>query len=226
LFAADWANIEFGPGTTLTVTAVFSDGTTASAATVVPAAPEPPTLALTYDGKLADRVGGGSTALGPDGAHDGTLTLSLAPVGGRTITRLQLQSSAPGTWDTDAATGAWALGISTTLNGALLNDPVTMGVNVFVADGGSLRLFAADWANIEFLPGTTLTVTAVFSDGTTAAAATVAAATPAPPSLRVTYDGKLADRVGGGSTALGPDGAFDGTLTVSLAAVGGRTITR
>jgi hypothetical protein len=226
LFAADWGNIEFVPGTTLTVTAVFSDDATASATTVVPAGPAPPSLALTYDGKLADRVGQSNTALGPDGAFDGTLTVRLSAVGGRTITRLQLQSSTPGGWDTDAATGAWALGVATSLTGGLLNDPGTIGVNVFVADGGTLRLFAADWANIEFVPGTTLTVTAVFSDGTTASAATVAAAMPAPPSLTVTYDGKLADRVGQSSTALGADGAFDGTLTVHLSAVGGRTITR
>ena len=45
-----------------------------------------------------------------------------------------------------------------------------MAVNFTVADGGSFRLFAADFANIEFVPGVTLTVTAVFSDGSTAQA--------------------------------------------------------
>src|SRR5262249_4777714 len=50
--------------------------------------------------------------------------------------------------------------------------------------------------------------------------------TPAsPPALTLTYNGKLRDRVGQGNTALAPDGAFDGTLTATLSATGGRTIT-
>jgi hypothetical protein len=120
---------------------------------------------VTYTGKLRDRVGQSSVALGADGALDGTLTVTLSAAGGRTITSLQLQSSAPGSWDTDGGTGAWVLGVASTLDGPLLNDPGTMSINFTVADGGSFRLFAADWANIEFVPGATLTVTAAFSDG-------------------------------------------------------------
>src|SRR5204862_246890 len=121
---------------------------------------------------------------------------------------------------------AWVLGVATTLDGALLNDPSTMAVSFPVGDGGSFRLFAADWADIEFVPGTTLTLTAVFSDGTSASAATVAVAAPSAPSLALTYNGKLRDRVGPGSLGLGADGALDGTLTVTLSAAGGRTVTR
>ena len=43
--------------------------------------------------------------------------------------------------------------------------------------------------------------------------------------MSLTYNGKLRDRVGQGNTALSADGAMDGTLTVTLNATGGRTIT-
>jgi len=228
LFAADYADTEFVPGTTLTVTVTFSDATTAAVSLVVAAdaSANPPSIAVTYDGKLRDRVGAGSLALGADGAPDGTFTVTLSAAGGRTIAHVQLQSSASGIWDTTGATGFWVVGVAGTLDGALLNDPVTMAVNFPVADGGSFRLFAADYAGIEFVSGATLTVTVVFSDGSTASATTVAGATAAPPSLAVTYSGKLRDRVGQSSVALGADGALDSTLTVTLSATGGRTITR
>src|SRR6266403_1809627 len=140
--------------------------------------------------------------------------------------RLRLQSSAPGTWDTDAATPAWVLGAATTLDGALLNDPATMAVNFAVPDGGSFQLFAADFAGIEFAIGVTLRLTATFSDGTTATAVTVATAiVPTnPPSLTLTYNGLLQDRVAPSSLGVAPDGALDGTLTATLSAPGGRTI--
>src|SRR5207248_8074479 len=175
------------------------------------------TLAATYYCKLRDRVSQGSRALGADGALDGTLTVSLSAPGGRTITRLQLQSSAPGTWDTDTTTSAWVLGVATTLDGALLNDPATMAVNFRVADGDGFQLFAADWADVEFVPGTTLTVTATFSDGTTASGTTVADQ----PTITLSYNGKLRDRVAQGNLGLGSDGAPDGTFTVTLSAAGG-----
>jgi hypothetical protein len=59
-------------------------------------------------------------------------------------------------------------GVASTLDGALLNDPTTMAVNFTVADGGSFYLFAADYANIEFVSGVTLALTALFSDGSSA----------------------------------------------------------
>ncbi len=177
LFAANYADREFIAGTTLTVTAVFSDGTSASANTIVEVLPPPPSLTLSYDGKLLDRVGASNVGLGADGALDGTFTVTLNGPG-RTLTHLQLQSSAPGTWNTDAATGAWVLGVAPTLGGALLNDPATMAVNFVAFGGGSFRLFAADWADREFVPGTTLTLTAVFLDGTTATATAIVPTNP------------------------------------------------
>jgi hypothetical protein len=64
------------------------------------------------------------------------------------------------------------VGVAATLDGALLNAPGTMAVNFPVADGGSFVLFAADYLEGEFLAGNTLTLTATFSDGSTASAST------------------------------------------------------
>jgi hypothetical protein len=116
---------------------------------------------------LRDRVSPGTLGLAADGAFDGTLTVTLSGPSPLTVTRLQLQSSAPGSWDTDAASPAWALGVAATLDGPLLNDPGPAAVNLAVPDGGSLRLFAADYADLEFVPGATLTVTATLADGST-----------------------------------------------------------
>jgi hypothetical protein len=91
-----------------------------------------------------------------------------------------------------------------------------------VADGGSFVVFASDYQNLEFVPGRTLTLTATFSDGSTATATTLVAA---PLTLTLAYNGKLRDRVGQDNTALAPDGALDATLTATLRASGGRTIT-
>ena len=116
------------------------------------------------------------------------------------------------------------LAVATSLDGALLNNPGNMAVNFSVANGGSFIVFAADYQSMEFLAGRTLTLTATFSDGSTATAATTVAA-PAPATLTLAYNGKLRDRVGQGNTALGPDGVPDGTLTATLSASGGRTVT-
>ena len=61
--------------------------------------------------------------------------------------------------------------MATTLNGTLLNNPTTAAVNFAVSNGGTFVLFASDYAGIEFVSGATLTLTAAFSDGTTASAA-------------------------------------------------------
>ena len=111
-----------------------------------------PPSALTYNGKLRDRVGQGDTALAPDGTLDGTLTATLSASGGRTITALRLDSNAPGDWET-TANPYWILGAATSLDGALLNNPGNMAVNFPVANGGSFVVFAADYQNTEFLAG-------------------------------------------------------------------------
>ena len=74
----------------------------------------PATLTLAFNGQLRDRVGQGNVAVGADGALDGTLTATLSAPGGRTVTGLRLDSSAPGTWDTTSESIFWALGAATT----------------------------------------------------------------------------------------------------------------
>ncbi|PYO21415.1 MAG: hypothetical protein DMD85_14135 [Candidatus Rokuibacteriota bacterium] len=138
--------------------------------------PAPATLALTFNGKLRDRVGGGDTALVGDGAVDATMTLTLSAAGGKTITALQLQNGIGGGWDTTPNI-SWVLGVASSLDGALLNNAATTAVNMFVPDGGSLRLFASDYNGGQgFAGGLMLTVTATFSDGTSAVATTVTTA--------------------------------------------------
>src|SRR3989442_6005267 len=84
-----------------------------------------------------------------------------------------LSNGIGGTWDTTAPNAAWVLGVAPSLDGALLNNATTMAVNATVADGGSLTLFASDYnGGMGFAPGRTLTVTATFSDGSSAQAVT------------------------------------------------------
>src|SRR5438477_10455316 len=135
------------------------------------------TVTLVYNGKLRDRVGGGDTSRTGDGLADGTLTLTLNAIGGRTVTALQVSIGIGGAWDTTSPNSAWLLGVALSLDGALLNNPTTMAVNQMVLDGGSLRLFASDYGGgLGFAPGTTLTVSATFSDGTSAQAVTTTSA--------------------------------------------------
>jgi hypothetical protein len=154
----------------LTVTATFSPGPAPTAGVTA--------LSLAYNGKVRDRVGQGEAALAPDGALDAALTVTLSGSGGRTVTGLLLTSnwsSWPGTWRSSSpGTGNWVLAAAATLDEPLLNAPGTMAVNFPVADGGSFVVFAADYLGGEFLPGNTLTVTATFSDGSTATAVTTA----------------------------------------------------
>src|SRR5207247_6533683 len=149
-------------------------GTLPSGFTVVSVPPA--TVTLAYNGKLRDRVGQGETALRADGALDATLTATGSGSGGRTVTGLRLDSnwaSAPGVWLTSSpGTGHWVLAAAPTLDGAVLNAAGTLAVNFPVADGGSFVVFAADYLGSEFLPGRTLTLTATFSDGSTATAST------------------------------------------------------
>jgi len=277
--------------------------------------PAPATLTLVFSGRLRDKVGGGDTALAGDGAADGTMTLTLGAAGGKTVTALQLSNGIGGVWDTTAPNAAWVLGVATSPDGALLNNPTTTAINQAVPDGGSLTLFASDYnAGQGFATGRTLTVTATFSDGTSAqatttvttVAVTVTAVTPnqamrgstvpvtidgtgfvtgasvsagagitvtnialvsstrltasfvidgaatggardvtvSTPSsgggsllngftvnvpvtaaITLAYNGKLRDAVGGGDMWLGGDSSLDATMTLTLSAPGGKTVT-
>ena len=153
------SNVSVGSATQLTATLTLAGGATPGARNVTVTNPERScrhadrrlhgrerrarTLTLAYNGMLRDRVGQGDTALGSDGALDGTLTATLSATGGRTITALRLDSTRdPGTWDTTGGNGSWVLAVAPSLDGALLNAPGTMAVNFPVANGGSFVLFA------------------------------------------------------------------------------------
>ena len=110
-------------------------------------------LSLAYHGKIRDRVGQGNAAVSADGAMDGTLTVTLNATGGRTITGLRLDSTGPGTWDTDGGNAFWVLAVAATVDGALINNWSSMAVNFTVANGGTFVLFASDVANIQFATG-------------------------------------------------------------------------
>jgi len=123
-----------------------------------------PCLSLSYNGKLRDRVGIGTTALTPDSQLDGVLTLRSTAVSGfRTVTGLELRAGAF-IWDTVASTSSPAIGVASTLDGPLLNNP-DASVNFPLAAGAAVTLFVADPGVV---PPVTLTLTVRFSDGSTA----------------------------------------------------------
>src|SRR5262249_57232645 len=90
------------------------------------------------------------------------------------------------------------------------------------SDGASVAIVPAHYKTPAPLPARPHPLPPPSPAGTTATAVT---AVPVSPILTLTYNGKLRDRVGQGNTALAPDGSPDGTLTATLSAAGGRTIT-
>ena len=135
--------------------------------------PPPPTLSLTFLGKLRDKVGASSSAFAPDTKLDGTFQVTvLAGSGPRTVTNLELRRSGSiDTWDSNSASSPWALGAAASLDGALLN-AANGTVNFAVADGGSFFVFASDYNPSPFVSGQTFTVTASFADGSVVTVAT------------------------------------------------------
>lgn len=132
----------------------------------------PPFVTLAWEGLVRDRVGQGKLALAPDGALDGTLTVTLGSSVGLTVTALKLNSYLPdgttvGTWDTDINSTYFVLGASTGLDDPLLNDPANASVNFVVAEGGVFVVFASDFQDMEFLSGNTLELTASLVDTST-----------------------------------------------------------
>ena len=134
-------------------------------------AQNPATLSLHYEGTLRDRVGQAEFNLNPDGQLDGVFTVTLVPgSGNRTITRLQLnRAGQAGIWNTQANDGFWSLGAATTLDSPLLN-AADDSVNFAVSDGGSFKIFAADFAGLMFVPGSSFMLRVNFADTSTASA--------------------------------------------------------
>jgi subtilisin family serine protease len=225
VFASDVSPSLFGAGGSFTVTAQFSDGSSASAsATIVP--PPGPSVTLAWVGKARDRVGQGTVALGADGAQDGAFVLTMgAGSGARTISQLELRrSDGAGIWDTSASSAYWILGAAAGLDGALLNAG-DGSVSIAVTGGTAIHVFASDVTPTLFATGGSFTITARFADGSSAtASATVTP--PAGPSLAMTWVGKARDRVGQGNTDLSGDGQLDGTFQITVGAgSGARTVT-
>jgi hypothetical protein len=121
-------------------------------------------LTVSFNGKIRDRVQPGDTGLTPDGALDGTFTVTLpAGSGNRTVTSLELRSSNGGVWDTQP-NGFWALGAANSLDGSLLNAG-NATVSFLVTDGGSFNIFASDSGSTYFNSGIGHTLTVIFDVG-------------------------------------------------------------
>ena len=127
-------------------------------------------IALSFNGQIRDRVGGGETALSADGQMDGTFTVTLsAGSGNRTVTRLDLARAGEGNWDTQPNNGFWVLGAASTLDAALFN-AANGTVNFPLTAGSSFNIFASDFEGAMFVAGSSFTLTASFADGSTATA--------------------------------------------------------
>jgi len=148
----------------------FSGGNGASVSLTGTAA-FPANIALAFNGKQRDRVGGGDAAITPDGSLDATLTVTLQPgSGNRTVSQLELKRADNGgiLWNTVPGDAKWVLGAAASLDSSLLN-AANGSVSFNVADGGSFNIFASDSNNSLFPSGVSLVVTAKFSDGSEAA---------------------------------------------------------
>jgi len=128
-----------------------------------------PSLTLSYNGKIRDKVGLGDTALSPDGAMDGTFTVTVPSGGGtKTVNSLELRNSANGVWDTKPFNGYSALGAANSLNGSMLNNSDS-SVNFSVKAGASFNVFGSDFNNSHFNSETTFLIAVKFTDGSRAA---------------------------------------------------------
>src|SRR5216117_1459649 len=183
-------------------------------------APPPPTLGLAFLGKLRDKVGRGNTAFSADSAFDGSFRVTVqAGSGARTVTRLELRSSG-GVWDTDPATAHWALGAAGSLDGGLLNSG-TGTVSFGVADGGTFFVFAADPSSV-FTSGVSFTLTANFTDGTSASATLTLPIVPTISSVSPStglQGANLTVTVTGTSFQAGASAAFGAGITVTSTTV-------
>ena len=113
-------------------------------------------IALSFNGEIRDRVGGGETALSADGQMDGTFTVTLsAGSGNRTVTRLDLARAGEGNWDTQPNNGFWVLGAASTLDAALFN-AANGTVNFPLTAGSNFNIFARTFKERCLLRGRAL----------------------------------------------------------------------
>src|SRR3989442_1081618 len=187
--------------------------------------PPPPTLGLAILGTLRDKVGQSDSAFSADGALDGTFRVTVqAGSFARTVTRLELRTGG-GVWDTDPATAHWALGASTSLDGALLNAG-TGTVSFGVADGGAFFVFASDLNLTAFSSGASFTLTANFADGTSASATVSVPLTPTIASVSPSSGAQgasLTVTVTGTNFHAGASASFGAGITVGSTTVASST---
>lgn len=183
-----------------------------------------PTITLTYDGRLRDRVGQAERALAADGKIDGVFSVMLSSSSGnRTVTRLQLANTPGGVWNTVSNDAFWSLGVADNLDTPLRNDgddAVSFPLNA----GGGFKIFAADFEDRMFFNGTVFTLLADFADGSSASASVTLNLPSSSPTIVLTYEGRLRDRVGQGERAFAQDGRSDGVFTVTLTAGSGNRV--
>ena len=154
------SSASYNVGSQSAATVTIADNDVASAASI----------ALSFNGQIRDRVGGGETALSADGQMDGTFTVTLsAGSGNRTVTGLDLARAGQGSWDTQPDNGSWVLGAASTLDAALFN-AANGTVNFPLTAGSSFNIFASDFQGAMFVAGSSFTLTASFADGSTATA--------------------------------------------------------
>ena len=104
-----------------------------------------PTVAFSFEGTTADRVGQSTTALSGDGLPDGVFTVTLLPgSGNRTVTQLRLiRIAGSQEWDTIPG-GFWVTGAAATTAGSLFNAG-NGTVNFPIVEDGSFKIFASDY---------------------------------------------------------------------------------
>ena len=158
LFASDYLGGEFLPGRTLTVTATFSDGATATASTMVPGAPvsaaPPPTL--TSISPAAVGVGGGAftlTATGTDFVSTSVVQVNGSPRATAFVSATQLTATVPAS-DT-ASVGALSITVVTPAPGGGIS-----AIQPLTVRGTSLTVSAT-----TAHPGDSITATLTNSPG-------------------------------------------------------------
>src|SRR5438105_3984164 len=174
VFAADYLGSEFLPGRTLTLTVTFSDGSTSTASTTVPAT-------VTVTSAVPSQGAAGATVpvtINGSGFASGATVSAGA---GITVSNVSIVSATQ-------ITATFAIGAASAVG--------PRDITVTNQNGGAST----------FAGGFMVT-------------------SNSPAALTLAYNGKVRDRVGQGEGALGPDGALDATLTATLSASGGRTVT-
>ena len=123
-------------------------------------------LTLAYN-KVRDRVSacnqtGQWNCLADDGFNDAMFVVflhctSCGTPARRTVTRITIQRTGGGTWDTDTNSAAWVLGVvaagsNAQVDAPFLNDSETGKVNFVMQNGAEIYIFASD-GRVLGLPG-------------------------------------------------------------------------